>query len=580
MMPTSMTSQAMVCADVDGTLPVSRQSLLLDVKNLRVSFAGKEVVRGIDFSIAPGEKLALVGESGSGKTVTALSLLRLVQNASITGQAQFASRDGVGDLLSLPESALRGIRGRDIAMIFQEPMTALNPLFSVGEQIAEVVQLKQGLSSAEAARIAVKLLADTGIPEPQRRAKAFPHQLSGGQRQRAMMAMALACAPKLLLADEPTTALDVTLRVQMLELLSELQRRNGMAVVLITHDLNLVRRFADRVAVMENGHIVETGTVAEVFANPQHAYTRKLIDSRPVRDVVEDGEVSAGAAFVDVDQAVANAAPGAQTSAPAADFQPIMQACQLRVAYPVPVAGFRGWFKSAEFVAVKEANFSITPGRTLGIVGESGSGKSTLALASLGLLKFSGQLQVLGQSWGAQAASNKALRRAVQVVFQDPFSSLSPRMTVEAIVEEGLRVHEPALGLAERRQRVEQVLADVGMSEAQFPGLLARYPHEFSGGQRQRLAIARVLIINPRLLVLDEPTSALDVTIQKQVLTLLQRLQRERGLSYLLITHDIDVIRAMAHDVLVMKDGEIVESGSVREVLDAPRHPYTRILVA
>jgi len=561
-------------------LPVSRQSLLLDVKNLRVSFAGKEVVRGIDFSIAPGEKLALVGESGSGKTVTALSLLRLVQNASITGQAQFASRDGVGDLLSLPESALRGIRGRDIAMIFQEPMTALNPLFSVGEQIAEVVQLKQGLSSAEAARIAVKLLADTGIPEPQRRAKAFPHQLSGGQRQRAMMAMALACAPKLLLADEPTTALDVTLRVQMLELLSELQRRNGMAVVLITHDLNLVRRFADRVAVMENGHIVETGTVAEVFANPQHAYTRKLIDSRPVRDVVEDGEVSAGAAFVDVDQAVANAAPGAQTSAPAADFQPIMQACQLRVAYPVPVAGFRGWFKSAEFVAVKEANFSITPGRTLGIVGESGSGKSTLALASLGLLKFSGQLQVLGQSWGAQAASNKALRRAVQVVFQDPFSSLSPRMTVEAIVEEGLRVHEPALGLAERRQRVEQVLADVGMSEAQFPGLLARYPHEFSGGQRQRLAIARVLIINPRLLVLDEPTSALDVTIQKQVLTLLQRLQRERGLSYLLITHDIDVIRAMAHDVLVMKDGEIVESGSVREVLDAPRHPYTRILVA
>ena len=580
MMPTSMTSQAMVCADVDGTLPVSRQSLLLDVKNLRVSFAGKEVVRGIDFSIAPGEKLALVGESGSGKTVTALSLLRLVQNASITGQAQFASRDGVGDLLSLPESALRGIRGRDIAMIFQEPMTALNPLFSVGEQIAEVVQLKQGLSSAEAARIAVKLLADTGIPEPQRRAKAFPHQLSGGQRQRAMMAMALACAPKLLLADEPTTALDVTLRVQMLELLGDLQRRNGMAVVLITHDLNLVRRFADRVAVMENGHIVETGTVAEVFARPQHAYTRKLIDSRPVRDVVEDGEVSAGAAFVDVDQAVANAAPGAQTSAPAADFQPIMQACQLRVAYPVPVAGFRGWFKSAEFVAVKEANFSITPGRTLGIVGESGSGKSTLALASLGLLKFSGQLQVLGQSWGAQAASNKALRRAVQVVFQDPFSSLSPRMTVEAIVEEGLRVHELALSQAERRERVEQVLADVGMSEAQFPGLLARYPHEFSGGQRQRLAIARVLIINPRLLVLDEPTSALDVTIQKQVLTLLQRLQRERGLSYLLITHDIDVIRAMAHDVLVMKDGEIVESGSVREVLDAPRHPYTRILVA
>ena len=595
MKPTPVTSRTVISAEgaaaPEGGLPAQcKPSLLLDVKNLRVSFAGKEVVRGIDFSVAPGEKLALVGESGSGKTVTALSLLRLVQDAAISGQALFEAPSGRGDLLALPENALRAIRGRDIAMIFQEPMTALNPLFSVGEQIAEVVQLKQGLSSAEAAQIAIKLLADTGIPEPQRRAKAFPHQLSGGQRQRAMMAMALACAPKLLLADEPTTALDVTLRMQMLELLSELQRRNGMAVLLITHDLNLVRRFADRVAVMENGHIVETGSVAEVFARPQHAYTRKLIDSRPVRDVIEDAEVSAGAAFLDVDQAeggrvlakvpAAGAAPGAQTRVPGADFQPVMQARQLRVAYPVPVPGIRGWFKSAEFVAVKDANFTIAPGRTLGIVGESGSGKSTLALASLGLLKFTGQLQVVGQSWGAQAAGNKALRRAVQVVFQDPFSSLSPRMTVEAMVEEGLLVHEPALGLADRRQRVEQALADVGMTENQFPGLLARYPHEFSGGQRQRLAIARVLIINPCLLVLDEPTSALDVTIQKQVLTLLQRLQRERGLSYLLITHDIDVIRAMAHDVLVMKDGEIVESGRVCDVLDAPRHPYTRILVA
>lgn len=563
---------------------------LLEVKSLHVAFAGKEVVRGIDFSVAPGEKLALVGESGSGKTVTALSLLRLVQGAAISGQALFEAPGGQSDLLALPENALRSIRGRDIAMIFQEPMTALNPLFSVGEQIAEVVQLKQGLSSAEAAKIAVKLLADTGIPEPERRARAFPHQLSGGQRQRAMMAMALACAPKLLLADEPTTALDVTLRMQMLDLLSELQRRNGMAVILITHDLNLVRRFADRVAVMENGHIVETGTVAEVFSRPQHAYTRKLIDSRPVRDVVEDGLTSvvvAGSAFLDVDQVAGvrvpapavGAAPAAQAS-PANAAEPLMQARQLRVAYPVPVPGIRGWFKSAEFVAVKDANFTVAPGRTLGIVGESGSGKSTLALASLGLLKFSGQLQVIGQSWGAQAAGNKALRRAVQVVFQDPFSSLSPRMTVEAIVEEGLLVHEPALSARERRGRVEQALADVGMTEAQFPGLLARYPHEFSGGQRQRLAIARVLIINPRLLVLDEPTSALDVTIQKQVLTLLQRLQRERGLSYLLITHDIDVIRAMAHDVLVMKDGEIVESGSAREVLNAPRHPYTQILVA
>ena len=535
-------------------IPVASPGLLLEVKNLSVSFAGKEVVRGIDFSIAPGEKLALVGESGSGKTVTALSLLRLVQDAEISGQALFETPDSLGDLLSLPEQALRGIRGRDIAMIFQEPMTALNPLFTVGDQIAEVLQLKQGLAQAASAQAAIKLIADTGITEPERRANSFPHQLSGGQRQRAMIAMALACSPKLLLADEPTTALDVTLRSQILALLSDLQRRNGMAVLLITHDLNLVRRFADRVAVMENGHIVEQGSVADVFARPQHPYTRKLIDSKPVRDVVP-----ASIGF---------------------DSVPVMQARELRVGYPVAIAGIRGWFKSGEFVAVKAATFTILPGKTLGVVGESGSGKSTLALASLGLLKFSGQLQAAGQSWSLQAAGNKAIRRVVQVVFQDPFSSLSPRMTVDAIVEEGLLVHEPSLGPGERRLRVEQSLADVGMTEAQFPGLLRRYPHEFSGGQRQRLAIARVLIINPSLLVLDEPTSALDVTIQKQVLALLQRLQRERGLSYLLITHDMDVIRAMAHDVMVMKDGEIVESGSVQEVLDTPRHPYTQILVA
>ena len=535
-------------------IPVASPGLLLEVKNLSVSFAGKEVVRGIDFSIAPGEKLALVGESGSGKTVTALSLLRLVQDAEISGQALFETPDSLGDLLSLPEQALRGIRGRDIAMIFQEPMTALNPLFTVGDQIAEVLQLKEGMAQAASAQAAIKLIADTGITEPERRANSFPHQLSGGQRQRAMIAMALACSPKLLLADEPTTALDVTLRGQILDLLSDFQRRNGMAVLLITHDLNLVRRFADRVAVMENGHIVEQGSVANVFARPQHPYTRKLIDSKPVRDVVP-----ASIGF---------------------DSVPVMQARELRVGYPVAIAGIRGWFKSGEFVAVKAATFTILPGKTLGVVGESGSGKSTLALASLGLLKFSGQLQAAGQSWTLQAAGNKAIRRVVQVVFQDPFSSLSPRMTVDAIVEEGLLVHEPSLGPGERRLRVEQSLADVGMTEAQFPGLLRRYPHEFSGGQRQRLAIARVLIINPSLLVLDEPTSALDVTIQKQVLALLQRLQRERGLSYLLITHDMDVIRAMAHDVMVMKDGEIVESGSVQEVLDTPRHPYTKILVA
>jgi len=529
---------------------------LLAVNDLRVAFGGKEVVRGIDFSIARGEKLALVGESGSGKTVTALSLLRLVQKAQLSGQALFKTDPAqpAQDLMAMPERELMGLRGRDIAMIFQEPMTALNPLFSVGEQIAEVVQLKQGLTPAEAAQVAVKLLADTGIPDAGRRAGSFPHQLSGGQRQRAMIAMALACQPKLLLADEPTTALDVTLRAQILDLLAALQQQNGMAVLMITRDLNLVRRFADRVAVMENGLIVEQGAVADVFANPQHAYTRKLIDSRPVRDIVMP-------------------AP-AQLSLP-----PVMASQNLRVIYPVPIAGIKGWFRQGEFVAVQSASFTIAPGRTLGVIGESGSGKSTLALACLGLLPFQGKLAATGQAWSRDRARNKTIRRAVQVVFQDPFSSLSPRMTVEAIVEEGLRVHEPTLTLAEKRQKVERALADVGMTDAQFPGLLQRYPHEFSGGQRQRLAIARALIIQPQLLVLDEPTSALDVTIQKQVLGLLQRLQRERGLSYLLITHDVDVIRAMAHDVMVMKDGEVLESGPADEVLASPRHPYTRVLV-
>ena len=530
---------------------------LLDVTGLRVSFSGKEVVHGIDFQIAAGEKLALVGESGSGKTVTALSLLRLVQNADLAGVARLfgpESSQGARDLLSIPERELRGIRGKEIAMIFQEPMTALNALYSVGDQIAEVLELHEGLSARAAQAAAVQLLADTGIPEPARRARSFPHQLSGGQRQRAMIAMALACKPRLLLADEPTTALDVTVRAQILELLAELQRKYGMAVLLITHDLNLVRRFADRVAVMENGHIVEHGAVATVFDAPQHAYTRKLIDSHPERDV---------------------AAVAAQ-----ADAAPLLEAKALRVSYPVPRPGFAGWFRKGEFIAVRGADFRIVPGETLGVVGESGSGKSTLALAALGLLKHRGELKVDGKGWAVDRASDLGLRRTMQVVFQDPFSSLSPRMTVEQIVGEGLRVHAPELDTKARRARSLTALADVGLTEAQFPALLDRYPHEFSGGQRQRLAIARALIVDPQLLVLDEPTSALDVTIQKQVLALLQRLQRERGLSYLLITHDVEVIRAMAHQVIVMKDGAILETGTVERVLDAPEHPYTQKLVA
>ena len=530
---------------------------LLDVKGLRVAFGGKAVVHGIDFRIAAGEKLALVGESGSGKTVTALGLLRLVQNAELSGVASLFGPEGPADgrdLLAIPERQLRGIRGKEIAMIFQEPMTALNALYPVGDQIAEVLELHEGLSKREAQAAAVQLLAETGIPEPERRAQSFPHQLSGGQRQRAMIAMALACKPRLLLADEPTTALDVTVRAQILALLDDLQRKHGMAVLLITHDLNLVRRFADRVAVMENGHIVEHGPVQAVFEAPQHAYTRKLIDSRPERNVVP-------------------AANGQGTA-------PVLEAKALRVSYPVAQPGLRGWFRKGAFVAVQGVDFALAPGQTLGVVGESGSGKSTLALAALGLLRHEGALRIDGRQWAGAGIADRALRRVMQVVFQDPFSSLSPRLTVEQIVGEGLQVHEPGLDTAARRVRSLAALNDVGLTEAQFPALLDRYPHEFSGGQRQRLAIARALIVDPQLLVLDEPTSALDVTIQKQVLGLLQRLQRERGLSYLLITHDVEVIRAMAHQVIVMKDGAILEAGPVQQVLDAPQHPYTQKLVA
>ncbi len=527
---------------------------LLQVDDLSVTFGPKTVVDGVSFGIAPGEKLALVGESGSGKTVTALALLRLLQGARVSGQALFNDGQQTRDLLALPERELRGLRGDDIAMIFQEPMTALNPLMPVGEQIAEVLRMKRALTKAQSAQAAIELLAKTGIPEPARRANAFPHQLSGGQRQRAMIAMALACEPKLLLADEPTTALDVSLRGQILDLLGDLQQANGMAVLLITHDLNLVRRFADRVAVMQHGRLVEQGATAKIFGAPQHPYTQNLMASQPQRDV--------------------NEAP------PTTGAPPVLTAQQLRVSYPTPLPGIRGWFSKGAFIALEGASFQIAPGRTLGVIGESGSGKSTLAQAALGLLPFEGQIQVAGRAWQLKAALDRPLRRVAQVVFQDPFSSLSPRMTVEEIVGEGLLVHAPELSGSQRASRVRVALADVGLTEAQFPELLARYPHEFSGGQRQRIALARALIVEPQLLVLDEPTSALDVTIQKQVLGLLQTLQRERGLAYLLITHDVHVVRAMAHDVMVLKDGAVVETGTADEVLGNPRHLYTQKLLA
>lgn len=531
--------------------PIELPVPLLSVRGLGVRFGAKQVVQGVDFDLRRGEKLALVGESGSGKTMTALGLLQLAGEAQISGKALLDGRD----LLALSQREMQAVRGGDVAMIFQEPMTALNPLMTVGAQIVEVLQLKQGLGRAQALRQAQELLAATGIAQPQQRAQAYPHQLSGGQRQRVMIAMALASQPRLLLADEPTTALDVSLRGQILELLADLQRQTGMAVLMITHDLHLVRRFADRAAVMEQGRLVEQGPVAELFAMPRHPYTRKLLGSTPAREVLPAREQA----------------------------RPVVQTAQLRVAYPVALPGMRGWFRKGEFVAVQGVDVCLREGQTLGVVGESGSGKSTLAQAILGLLPSQGALQVDGRSWQQPATrntpGNQALRRAVQVVFQDPFSSLSPRLTVEEIVGEGLRVHEPRMDAPARRARVLEVLANVGLDERQFPGLLQRYPHEFSGGQRQRLAVARALIVQPRILVLDEPTSALDVTIQKQVLALLQRLQRELGLSYLLITHDMEVIRAMAHEVLVMQGGQVVESGDVEEVLQRPRHPYTQQLV-
>jgi microcin C transport system ATP-binding protein len=521
---------------------------LLEVSDLRIAFGGQEVVHGINFSVGPGEKLALVGESGSGKTVTALSLLGLAQGADVQGRAVF----GQVDLLHLPERQLRAIRGQDIAMIFQEPMTALNPLLTIGEQITEVLEQKQGLARRDSAPAAIQLIVDVGIAEPERRFGAYPHQLSGGQRQRAMIAMALACRPKLLLADEPTTALDVTVQRQILDLLSGLQVRYGMAVLLITHDLNLVRHFADRVAVMENGHIVEQGVVDAVFSQPRHGYTRRLLDSVPRRTVVSENATAAV----------------------------VLQGQAVRVAYPVPTKGWMNVWRRSEFVAVQGADFSLRAGQTLGVVGESGSGKSTLALAALGLQPSGGALAVLGQAWGQGRAADRALRRGIQVVFQDPFSSLSPRLTVEEIVGEGLRVHAQTLDAAARKAQVLACLADVGLDEAQFPGLLQRYPHQFSGGQRQRIAIARALIVQPQVLVLDEPTSALDVSMAQQVLQLLQRLQAERGLAYVLITHDVAVIRAMAHQVMVMQAGCVVEQGRVEAVLGAPQHPYTRTLLS
>ena len=524
---------------------------LLDIQDFSVRFGDKLAVRDLSLSIARGERVALVGESGSGKSVTALSILGLVAQAELGGRMLL---DGV-DLLQQSERQMRGIRGGDIAMVFQEPMTALNPLFTIGKQIAESLRLHEGLRPNAARTRGIELLRRTGIPEPERRIDSFPHQLSGGQRQRAMIAMALACRPRLLLADEPTTALDVTVRQQIVDLLLELQEQEaaarGMAVLLITHDLNLVRRFAQRVAVMEKGVLVETNTTEALFSNPQHPYTQRLLDSEPSRAV----------------QPVAPDAPV------------ILDVKDLAVDYRTAGKGWRSLFGGDAFRAVHEASLTLRRGETLGVVGESGSGKSTLASTVLGLQgAAAGEIRIDGKPLAALrgAGERLSLYKRMQVVFQDPFGSLSPRMTIEQIVGEGLTVHQPQLKGEAKRRRIGGLLEEVGLPAES----MLRYPHEFSGGQRQRIAIARALAVEPEMIVLDEPTSALDVSIQKQVLALLTDLQKRYRLSYLFITHDLAVMRAMAHRVIVMKAGRIVEQGDTLAVLDAPTHPYTQSLLA
>ncbi|EJO58057.1 ABC transporter ATP-binding protein [Burkholderia multivorans] len=534
---------------MSGTTVSTQDEPLLSLEHLNVRFGDTVAVDDVTFAIGRGERVALVGESGSGKSVTALSILRLLRDAHVGGTIRFAGQD----LGAKSEREMRALRGADIAMIFQEPMTALNPLYTIGAQIAETIVLHDGVSAAEARKRAIALLARTGIAEPDRRVDSYAHQLSGGQRQRAMIAMALACRPRLLLADEPTTALDVTIRAQIVDLLLELQReeaeKRGMAILLITHDLNLVRRFAERVAVMERGRLVESGPVERIFAEPQHPYTQRLLNSRPQRAV-----------------------------APVMPIAPVLlDARHVSVQFARKRPGLAGWFGTTPVTAVSDVSVSVRQGETLGIVGESGSGKSTLAMALLGLQKtVDGNIEFQGRALSTyRGREQTALRANMQVVFQDPFSSLSPRHTIERIVGEGLELHRPDLTPDARRAKSVAVLREVGLDRT----VLHRYPHEFSGGQRQRIAIARALVLEPRVLILDEPTSALDVSIQQQVLKLLANLQQKYNLGYVFISHDLEVIGAMAHRVAVMQGGMIVESGDVEQIFARPSHPYTQKLL-
>jgi microcin C transport system ATP-binding protein len=533
-------------------MTASQGGRLLEVRDLSVTFAGwrdappVRAVKRISFGLERGETLGLVGESGSGKSVTALSILQLLPYPVATHDPDSSIRFAGEELVGGPPERLREVRGNRIGMIFQEPMTSLNPLHTLEKQISETLFIHRGMSAVAARRRVIELLHLVGLGDAEHRLQDYPHQLSGGQRQRVMIAMAIANEPDILIADEPTTALDVTIQAQILQLMHDLRDRLGMALLLITHDLGVVRRMADNVCVMTGGEIVESGDTEAIFTRPQHAYTRHLLAAEPK----------------------GRAAP-ANPRAPA-----IVEAEKLKVWFPIR----RGLLRrvTGHIKAVDGVSLTVRAGTTVGIVGESGSGKTTLGLALLRLIGAQGRIRFDGNDIADTSQKRlRPLRRQMQVVFQDPYSSLSPRLSTAQIISEGLEVHHLASSEAERRRLIDEVLLEVGLDHS----AAQRYPHEFSGGQRQRIAIARALVLKPRFLVLDEPTSALDMSVQAQIVDLLRELQVRHGLAYLFISHDLKVVRALAHEILVMKDGQIVETGTTEAVMTAPQHPYTKALM-